>query len=51
VLNHAPSQHLKEVIMLDDASEPDAQRFYERHWERLQGELTEYARALPKVFL
>lgn len=51
VLNHSPPELLKEVVLVDDASTPDEQRFYRRHWERLQGELEEYCRALPKVRL
>lgn len=51
VLNHSPAHLLVEVILVDDASVPVSDRFYERHWRRLQDELTEYCRALPKVRL
>ncbi|CAK0804930.1 unnamed protein product, partial [Prorocentrum cordatum] len=51
VLNQSPAQYLKEVILVDDASEVDPSRFHEGHWRRLREELDEYARALPKVRL
>jgi len=51
VLNHSPSHLLREVIVVDDASAPDPERFYERHWKRLQDELRDHLMMLPKVTL
>lgn len=51
VLDYTPPRLLAEIIVCDDASTPDKSRFYERHWKRLQEELTEYFRILPKVRL
>eukprot|EP00448_Togula_jolla_P005263 CAMPEP_0170614212 /NCGR_PEP_ID=MMETSP0224-20130122/24680_1 /TAXON_ID=285029 /ORGANISM="Togula jolla, Strain CCCM 725" /LENGTH=630 /DNA_ID=CAMNT_0010939855 /DNA_START=22 /DNA_END=1915 /DNA_ORIENTATION=+ len=51
VLNHSPPRLLKEIILVDDASVPTEGRFYEKHWRRLQDELADYCRNLPKVTL
>jgi len=51
VLNHTPPRLLVEVILVDDASVTVADRFYEKHWIRLQEELSDYIRKLPKVRL
>mmetsp|Transcript_4701 Transcript_4701/g.10134 ORF Transcript_4701/g.10134 Transcript_4701/m.10134 type:complete len:712 (+) Transcript_4701:33-2168(+) len=51
VLNHAPPHLLKEVIVVDDASVPVEDRFYEKHWKRLQEELRDHLMKLPKVLL
>lgn len=36
---------------MDDASVAVSDRFYEKHWKRLQDELTDYCMQLPKVTL
>jgi len=51
ILNHSPPEYLKEIILLDDVSMYDDTRFYKKHWDRLQGELDEYVKALPKIRL
>jgi len=51
VLNHSPPHLLREIILLDDVSMYDDERFYKKHWDRLQDELTEYCKLLPKVRL
>eukprot|EP00927_Polykrikos_kofoidii_P055289 TRINITY_DN49565_c0_g1_i1.p1 TRINITY_DN49565_c0_g1~~TRINITY_DN49565_c0_g1_i1.p1 ORF type:complete len:721 (-),score=119.86 TRINITY_DN49565_c0_g1_i1:120-2282(-) len=51
VLDYTPAHLLEEIIVCDDASTPDKDRFYEKHWRRLQEELTDYFKILPKVRL
>ncbi|CAE8714805.1 unnamed protein product [Polarella glacialis] len=51
VLNNSPPQYLKEIILIDDASQPDSLRFYKKHWQRLQDELSNHVKVLPKVRL
>lgn len=51
VLNQSPPDLLLEVIMVDDASVPDPLRFTQQRWERLQGEMADYVKKLPKVSL
>mmetsp|Transcript_9886 Transcript_9886/g.22477 ORF Transcript_9886/g.22477 Transcript_9886/m.22477 type:complete len:645 (-) Transcript_9886:13-1947(-) len=51
ILNHSPPHLLKELVLLDDVSMPDDTRFYKKHWDRLQDELTEYIKTLPKLRL
>jgi len=51
VLNHAPAELLQEIIVVDDASALDKVRYTVRDFERLQGELEDYCKALPKVKL
>eukprot|EP00439_Symbiodinium_sp_Y106_P086003 s42_g30.t1 len=55
VLNQSPPELLVEIILVDDNSIPAAGRFpkdgVEERWERLQGELVDYLRKLPKVRL
>merc|ERR1740139_1091149 len=49
VLNHSPKELLKEIILVDDCSKPDALRFNEDRWEQLQKPLESYLMQLPKV--
>jgi len=51
VLDYTPPHLLEEIVVCDDASTPDPERFYEKHWVRLQQELTDYLLQLPKVRL
>lgn len=51
VLNTSPPRLLKEIILVDDASHPDDLRFYRKHWARLQDELSNYVKVLPKTRL
>jgi len=51
VLNHSPPRFVSQVILVDDASMHNKERFYKKHWLRLQEELTEYCKHLPKVLL
>lgn len=51
VLNLSPADLLEEVVLVDDSSAVDPERFHEKHWRRLQGELEEHIYALPKVRL
>jgi len=51
VLNQSPPELLVEIILVDDNSIPAAGRFPKERWERLQGELVDYLRKLPKVRL
>ncbi|CAK9047844.1 unnamed protein product [Durusdinium trenchii] len=51
VLNLSPAQLLEEVLLVDDDSRPEPEKFAERQWQRLQGELEEYLLELPKVSL
>eukprot|EP00927_Polykrikos_kofoidii_P017022 TRINITY_DN17728_c0_g1_i1.p1 TRINITY_DN17728_c0_g1~~TRINITY_DN17728_c0_g1_i1.p1 ORF type:complete len:625 (-),score=68.04 TRINITY_DN17728_c0_g1_i1:191-2065(-) len=51
VLNHSPPGLLVEVIVVDDASQPEEGRFTQERMIQLQGELEEYVRFLPKVKL
>lgn len=51
VLNTSPPHLVKEVILVDDASHPDDLRFYRKHWVRLQDELSDYVKGLPKTRL
>mmetsp|Transcript_1135 Transcript_1135/g.4716 ORF Transcript_1135/g.4716 Transcript_1135/m.4716 type:complete len:683 (+) Transcript_1135:112-2160(+) len=51
VLNHSPPHLLKEIIVVDDASVAVDDRFYEKHWKRLQEELRDHLMLLPKTTL
>jgi len=51
VLNRSPPRLLSQVILVDDASVPAKGRFGKKQWLRLQQELDDYCRALPKLLL
>ncbi|CAJ1379905.1 unnamed protein product [Effrenium voratum] len=51
VLNLSPAALLEEVLLLDDASRPEPEKFSQRQWQRLQGELEAHLQELPKVAL
>lgn len=51
ILNLTPREVLVDIILVDDASEPEPERFTQERWQKLQGELDEYVVSLPKVRL
>lgn len=51
ILNTSPPQHLKEIMMVDDASVVDADRYPKKRWKEVQKRLTAYCKNLPKVTL
>lgn len=51
VLNLSPADLLEEVLLVDDASRPEEQKFPERQWKRLRAELEDHVLHLPKVTL
>lgn len=51
LLNTAPPRYLRELILVDDASEPVEGLFDRERWEELQAPLEAYIKALPKVRL
>jgi len=51
VLNHTPRHLLKEIVLIDDASAPDPDRFVQGRWQDLQAELEAHISVLPKVAL
>eukprot|EP00419_Tripos_fusus_P056341 CAMPEP_0172814230 /NCGR_PEP_ID=MMETSP1075-20121228/11125_1 /TAXON_ID=2916 /ORGANISM="Ceratium fusus, Strain PA161109" /LENGTH=619 /DNA_ID=CAMNT_0013654017 /DNA_START=73 /DNA_END=1929 /DNA_ORIENTATION=+ len=51
ILNKTPREVLVEIILVDDASEPEPERFTQERWQQLQRELNEYVVSLPKVRL
>jgi len=51
VLNHCSPDLLVEIILIDDASSPEPDRFTPERWSKLQEPLEKYIRLLPKVRL
>lgn len=51
VLNHTPPRLLQEIFVVDDGSEPDPEAVVYEQWLRLQAELTNYCKSLPKVHI
>merc|ERR1719284_216296 len=51
VLNRTPPRLLDEIFVVDDGSEPDPEAVDYDHWLRLQAELTNYCKCLPKVHI
>ncbi|CAK0881539.1 unnamed protein product [Prorocentrum cordatum] len=51
VLNRTPPRLLEEIFVVDDGSEADPEAVDYDHWLRLQDELTNYCKSLPKVHI